>query len=61
MLIPNNYPEVCPKIFFKTKVFNSRINYETGELDLKVRNYYKRKINKNLFRKDLVLGFAEKT
>lgn len=34
--IPLNYPEICPKIFFTTKVFNPRIDYETGELDLKV-------------------------
>jgi ubiquitin-protein ligase len=36
MEIPSNYPEVCPKIIFATRVLNSRINYETGELDLKV-------------------------
>jgi len=40
--IPHNYPECCPKIFFKSKIYHSRIDLETGELDLKVLINYKR-------------------
>lgn len=34
--IPQNYPDAAPKLFFKSKIYNSRIDSETGELDIKV-------------------------
>ncbi len=37
LYIPEDYPQRAVKVYFKTRIYHPLINYDTGELDTKVR------------------------